>query len=64
VQQLQKEGILLALPGTVGGTSGWYEFQDGEADMVARFDISPDGEWTLAEGPLTKKALQERKKAL
>jgi hypothetical protein len=32
--------------------------------MVARFDISLDGEWTLAEGPLTKKVLQERKKAL
>jgi flagellar biosynthesis GTPase FlhF len=61
VAQLQFAGLLLAMPGTIGGRSGWYEFRDGGKDMVARFDISPEGDWELAEGPITKQAQREAK---
>merc|ERR1711998_680713 len=59
VLQMQDQECLLAMPGTIQGRSGWYEYdEDGEA-MVAQFDIgvAEDGdesepEWTLVKGPM------------
>jgi hypothetical protein len=48
MQQRQEEGgssggdeplPMVALKGTLQGTSGWYEYQDRQHEMVAKFDI-------------------------
>ena len=48
----------LACPGTVQGKSGYYEVWQPQTQtvVVARFLVSKEGEWALAEGPYTTPA--------
>jgi hypothetical protein len=53
---MQEEECLLAMPGTVQGRSGWYEYDEAGEAMVARFDIADDAngesQWSLVKGPM------------
>jgi hypothetical protein len=51
-------GSALALPGTVHGHSGLYETWNKKKSqaMVAKFIVSPEGEWQLVGGPWDRTA--------
>jgi hypothetical protein len=57
----ETEAPHLALPGTVQGSSGYYEMWDGGhvTSFIAKFEVTA-GEWTLMEGPWTQKEWAER----
>jgi hypothetical protein len=54
---MTQTGSCLAMPGTVQGKSGYYEMWANDLDttLVAKFDVSEEGKWALAEGPWTMK---------
>jgi hypothetical protein len=56
VAYAEEKGVLLAMPGTVGGQSGWYEYTEGGEEMFAKFDVAASGEWMLLEGPMKRRA--------
>jgi hypothetical protein len=59
----KKSGMLLALPGTIQGESGWYESGasgDGKAfkkvpAMIVQYKVSEEGDWIVVEPPITRK---------
>merc|ERR1711865_1249810 len=56
VQTFKKDGLLVAMPGTIQNSSGWYEMppdQTSKATQVVRFEVS-NGDWTLSDGPMSK----------
>ena len=59
MQVQSAEDTILAMPGTVQGQSGWYEFEHEGELMAVKYDVQVDAdadadEWVQAEGPLTK----------
>jgi hypothetical protein len=64
VAKMQLDGTLLAVPGTVQGQSGWYEFEQptsqGIVYMVVRYDVGEDDSWTMVEDAIPKTELMSR----
>jgi hypothetical protein len=54
VSDMQLRGTLLAMPGTVQGRSGWYEYEYLGEHMVVRYAIDEEDDWVQDEGPLKK----------
>lgn len=50
VKQLNDSGTLLAMPGTVQGRSGWYEY----GDQSLEYEVSSGGEWLQVRGPMSR----------
>jgi outer membrane protein OmpA-like peptidoglycan-associated protein len=56
VAYAEEKGVLLAMPGTVGGQSGWYEYTEEGEEMIAKFDVGCEtGQWMLLEGPMKRR---------
>jgi hypothetical protein len=58
----QKRGMMLALPGTIQGESGWYESgatgdgKGGEsAAMIVQYKVSEEGDWEVVGKPVGRK---------
>jgi hypothetical protein len=59
-------GSCLALPGTMQGSSGFYEIwaEEQSCAMVARFEVDENDDWSLAEGPWLNAEFSVLKKGL
>jgi hypothetical protein len=54
VVDMQLRDTLLAMPGTIQGRSGWYEYEYLGEHMVIRYEIDEEDGWVQDEGPLKK----------
>jgi hypothetical protein len=53
VQQMQqKRGVLLAMPGTIQGRSGWYELFAHSQHLAIKYDVDENKVWTVAHKPV------------
>jgi hypothetical protein len=61
LKTFKKDGLLVAMPGTIQNRTGWYEMPPDEEEgaaiqgaQVVRFEVSLEGEWALSDGPMGK----------
>jgi hypothetical protein len=50
---------ILAMPGTVQGSSGWYEFESSGISLVVKYRVTGDRQWVLDKGPMKKNVYYE-----
>jgi hypothetical protein len=57
-KELQQKGVLLALPGTVQGRSGYYELFD-EKPLVVEYKVDDEGTWGVVGRPMPKEVYMQ-----
>jgi hypothetical protein len=55
------QNTVLAMPGTIQGHSGWYEFDEGTTRFVVAYEVTAVGAWEVKSGPTKKEAWVEAK---
>jgi hypothetical protein len=61
VQLMSTKGGCAAMPGTVQGRSGFYEYMQGMDARIAQFGVTETGGWKLLEGPWSRAEWAERR---
>ena len=55
IQHAAEQNTILAMPGTIQGRSGWYEFDESDTRFVVEYEVIEEtGAWELKKGPLRK----------
>jgi hypothetical protein len=52
-EHVQNQGMLLALPGTIQGKSGWYEVvTKGGQRLACKYTVTEEKDWSMAQRPV------------